>query len=57
VTPADEAYVKEVRARIAVYPGFAREAIRRGEHDKAEEHWRSWRKGVGEILKRIGAVP
>jgi hypothetical protein len=57
VTPADEDYVKAVRAKIAGYPRLAREALGRREYDKAEEHWRLWHEAIDELLKHLGAAP
>lgn len=55
MTPADEEYVKAVRAKIAGYPRLAREALRRGEYDKAEEDWRLWHEAIDELLKHLSA--
>jgi hypothetical protein len=57
MTPADAKYMKGVREKIAGYPRLAREALRRGEYDNAEEHWRLWHEAIDELLKHLGAAP
>jgi hypothetical protein len=55
MTPANAEYLKGVRERIAGYPRLAREALRRREHDKAEEYWRLWHEAIDELLKQLGS--
>jgi hypothetical protein len=54
VTPADEEYVKRLRAKIAAYPRLAREALWRRENDEAE-HWRLWHEAIHELFKHLRA--
>jgi predicted translin family RNA/ssDNA-binding protein len=56
MTPADAEYLKGVREKIAGYPRLAREALRRREHDKAEEYWRLC-EAIDELLRHFGAAP
>jgi hypothetical protein len=51
----DAERIKRVRQKAADYPALAREALRRGDKNKAEEYWRMWHEAFEELLDHLAA--